>query len=131
MSKMSELSMVIDEMITCGEGILKAIQDLTVCGEQMIKAANLVKDMFSTENLHELKAATATIRKTLPEKEEQTEIKTYSKEKVRGILSRKSANGYGKEVKSLLSKYGAEKLSALSSDDYAAVVAEAEVIGNV
>ena len=130
MSKMSELSMVIDEMITCGEGILKAIQDLTVRGERMIKAAKQVKDMFSTENLPELKAASAPIRKPLPVKEEQTEIKTYSKEEVRGILSRKSANGYGKEVKSLLSKYGADKLSTLSYDDYTAVVDEAEVIGN-
>ncbi|MBV1757697.1 MAG: hypothetical protein KMY55_07615 [Dethiosulfatibacter sp.] len=130
MSKMSELSMVIDEMITCGEGIIKAIQDLTVCGEQMIKAAKLVKEIFSTENLPEPKAITITKTKALPVKEEQSEITTYSKEEVRGILSRKSANGYSKEVKSLLSKYGADKLSTLSSDDYTAVVAEAEVIGN-
>lgn len=131
MSKMSELSMVIDEMITCGEGILKAVQDLTVCGERMIKAAKQLKDMFSTENLPEPKVTTITKTKPLPIKEEPTELKTYSKEDVRGILSRKSANGYSKEVKSLLTKYGADKLSTLSSDNYTAVVAEAEVIGNV
>lgn len=33
MSKMSELSQVLDEMISCGEG--------------MIKAANAIKDIFS------------------------------------------------------------------------------------
>lgn len=34
MSKMSELSQVLDEMIACGEG--------------MIKAANTIKDIFSS-----------------------------------------------------------------------------------
>ena len=73
-SKMSELSMVIDEMFTCGEGILKAIQYLTICGERMIKVAKQVKDIFSTENLPELKVVTLPIRKPLPVKEEQSLI---------------------------------------------------------
>lgn len=130
MSKMSELSMVIDEMITCGEGILKAVQDLTVCGEGLIKAAKQLKDMFSTDNMLEPNAVTVAITKALPVKEEPLEAKNYSKEDVRGILSGKSASGYGKEVKALLSKYGADKLSALNPENYASVVAEAEVIGN-
>lgn len=130
MSKMSELSMVIDEMINCGEGILKAVQDLTVCGEGLIKAAKQLKDMFSTDNLPAPKAVTVATTKALPVKEEPSESKNYSKEDVRGILSGKSASGYGKEVKALLSKYGADKLSALNPENYASVVAEAEVIGN-
>lgn len=127
---MSELSMVIDDMITCGEGILKAVQDLTTCGEGMIVAAKKLKDMFSTDNLPEPKAVSMAKDKILPLKEEHPEPKTYSKEDVRGILSGKSASGYGKEVKSLLAKYGADKLSTLNPDNYAAVVAEAEAIGN-
>lgn len=130
MSKMSELSMVIDEMITYGEGILKAVQDLTACGERMIMAAKKLKDLFSTDSLPETKAVTVTKAKALPVKEEQSETKNYSKEDVRGILSDKSASGYGKEVKALLSKYGADKLSALKPENYAAVAAEAEAIGN-
>lgn len=130
MSKMSELSMVIDDMITCGEGILKAVQDLTTCGEGMIVAAKKLKDMFSTDNLPEQKAVSMAKDKILPLKKENPEPKTYSKEDVRGILSGKSASGYGKEVKSLLAKYSADKLSTLNPDNYAAVVAEAEAIGN-
>ena len=38
MSKMSELSQVLDEMIACGEG--------------MIKAANAIKDIFSLPKKH-------------------------------------------------------------------------------
>jgi hypothetical protein len=129
-SKMSELSMVIDEMINCGEGILKAVQDLTTCGEGMIIAAKKLKDMFSADNLPEPKAVTLARERSLPVKKEHPEEKKYSKEDVRGILSGKSASGYGKEVKALLAKYGADKLSTLSQGDYASVVAEAEVIGN-
>jgi hypothetical protein len=127
---MSELSMVIDEMIICGEGILKAVQDLTTCGEEMIMAAKKLKDMFSADNLPEPKAVTIASERPLPVKEEHSEEKKHSKEDVRGILSGKSASGYGKEVKALLTKYGADKLSTLNSSDYAAVVAEAEAIGN-
>lgn len=127
MSKMSELALVIDEMITCGEGIVKATKELATCGEQMIQSAKKLRELFSTESLPEPKALAA--NEDLPAKEE-VPVKTYSKEEVRGILAGKSAKGYGKEVKALLSKYGADKLSTLNPEHYAAVVAEAEDIGN-
>ncbi|MEG1256393.1 hypothetical protein [Clostridium sp.] len=79
MSKMSELSMVIDEMIICGEGILKAVQDLTTCGEGMIIAAKKLKDMFSTGNLPEPKAVTMARERSLPVKEEHSEEKNTLK----------------------------------------------------
>ena len=115
MGKMSELSLVIDEMIACGEG--------------MIKAATQLKELFSADTQPETKALPEIKAEILPQ--EEPVVKTYSKEDVRGILASKSAKGHGKEVKALLSKYGADKLSTLSPEHYAAVVAEAEVIGNV
>lgn len=124
MSKMSELALVIDEMITCGEGIIKATKELTDCGERLIQTAKKLKEIFTTEDLPKPKALEE--KKELPAKEE----KTYTKEEVRGILAGKSAKGYGKEVKALLSKYSADKLSTLSPEHYAAVVADAEGIGN-
>lgn len=124
MSKMSELALVIDEMITCGEGIIKATKELTDCGERLIQTAKKLKEIFTTEDLPKPKALEE--KKELPAKKE----KTYTKEDVRGVLAGKSAKGYGKEVKALLSKYGADKLSTLSPEHYAAVVADAEGIGN-
>ena len=124
MSKMSELALVIDEMITCGEGIIKATKELTDCGERLIQTAKKLKEIFITEDFPKPKALEE--KKEAPVKEE----KTYTKEEVRGILAGKSAKGYGKEVKALLSKYGADKLSTLSPEHYAAVVADAEEIGN-
>lgn len=124
MSKMSELALVIDEMITCGEGIIKATKELTDYGERLILTAKKLRELFSTE--------APQTPKTLEKKSEAPKKveKTYSKEEVRGILAGKSAKGYGKEVKALLSKYGADKLSTLSPEHYAAVVADAEEIGN-
>ena len=124
MSKMSKLALVIDEMITCGEGIIKATKELTDCGERLIQTTKKLKGLFNTETPQTPKALEET--KEAPAKEE----KTYSKEDVRGILAGKSAKGYGKEVKALLSKYGADKLSTLSPEHYVAVVADAEGIEN-
>lgn len=124
MSKMSELALVIDEMITCGEGIIKATKELTDCGERLIQTAKKLRVLFNTETPQTPKALEE--KNEVPAKEE----KTYSKEDVRGILAGKSAKGYGKEVKALLSKYGADKLSTLNPEHYVAVVADAEGIGN-
>lgn len=49
---------------------------------------------------------------------------------VRAVLSEKSRAGYTDEVKDLLAKYGADRLSAINPEDYAALLAEAEVLGD-
>lgn len=101
MSKMSELSQVLDEMIACGEG--------------MIKATNAMKEIFSS------KEETPATPEAAP---------SYTKEDVRGILAAKSAAGFKKEVKELLEKFGAQQLKQVDPKDYAALLKEAEVIGN-
>ena len=120
MSKMSELSQALDEMIACGEG--------------MIKAANAIKDIFSsTEEAPEKKEPKSTKKATKasePAKVKETPEPTYTKEDVRAVLASKSAAGYKKEVKELLEKYGAQQLKQVNPDDYAAILKEAEVIGN-
>ena len=120
MSKMSELSQMLDEMIACGEG--------------MIKAANAIKDIFSSTEETPEKKNPSQPRKLLrllkPAKVKETPEPTYTKEDVRAVLASKSAAGYKKEVKELLEKYGAQQLKQVNPDDYAAILKEAEVIGN-
>lgn len=101
MSKMSELSQVLEEMIACGEG--------------MIKAANAIKEIFSSTE------EAPAVPESAP---------SYTKEDVRGILAAKSAAGFKKEVKELLEKYSAQQLKQVDPKDYAALIKEAEVIGN-
>lgn len=122
MSKMSELSQVLDEMIACGEG--------------MIKAANALRDIFSSTEEVPAKTETKTAKKatkqdaTVTEKVKPEPTPTYTKEDVRGVLAAKSAAGFKKEVKELLEKFGAQQLKQIDPKDYAAILKEAEVIGN-
>ena len=66
-----------------------------------------------------------------PVTEEVTPAKVYSKEEVRAILADKSRSGFRAEVKALLTAHGAKQLSDITDpQELAALVAEAEVIGN-
>ena len=107
MSKMSELSQVLD---------------------------NAIKDIFSsTEETPEKTEPKSTKKATKapePAKAEEAPEPIYTKEDVRAVLASKSAAGYKKEVKELLEKYGAQQLKQVNPDDYAALLKEAEVIGN-
>lgn len=120
MSKISELSQVLDEMIACSE--------------RMIKAANAIKDIFSSTEKTPEKTETKSTKKANkapePAKAEEAPEPIYTKEDVRAVLASKSAAGYKKEVKELLEKYGAQQLKQVNPDDYASLLKEAEVIGN-
>ena len=48
---------------------------------------------------------------------------------VKAVLVEKSRMGFKAEVKALVKKYGADKISALQESQYAAVLKEAEQIG--
>lgn len=95
MSKMSELSQVLDEMVSCGENL--------------IQAAKALKDIFSST---------------------EEEKKSVSLEDVRAVLAEKSRRGFTEEVKEIISKHGADRLSSIDPSEYESLLSEAEVIGN-
>ena len=129
MSKMSNLSNVLDEMIQYGQGMIASAEELKRCGDGLIKVATEIKEAFSTE---ETAKATKPAKKSadLPREETAPEEKTYSFTDVRGALAAKSKEGFKEEVKKLISKYGAEKLSDINPDDYAALMKDVEGLGN-
>ncbi len=53
-----------------------------------------------------------------------------SLEDVRRVLAQKSVEGYTEEVRALIERYGAKKLSDLGSECYEPLLMEAEGIGN-
>lgn len=112
MRKMKDLQMTLDQMIQCGEG--------------MIAAANALKGIFSetTEAKSEAPAPKQTAKEPAAPKKE---IKLTD---IRGVLAEKSRAGFTAQVKELLTKYGADKLSAVAPKDYEALLADAEVLGN-
>lgn len=112
MSKMSNLDIVLDEMIEAGQ--------------KMIEAANALKEMFS--NTASSEEATTPIKKEEPAP--APAAKTYTFQEVRGIMASLAGKGKKAEAKSLLTKYGATRLSEVKEADYAALVSDAEVIAN-
>lgn len=56
--------------------------------------------------------------------------KTLTLEEVRAILAEKSRDGFTAQIRDLLLKYGAKKLSEVDPASYKALVADAEVLGN-
>lgn len=64
---------------------------------------------------------------TTPEEEQ---LKKVTLPEVRAILANKSRAGFTEEVKQLLMKHGAEKLSGIAESEYAVLMKEAENIGS-
>ena len=56
--------------------------------------------------------------------------KALTLEEVRSILAEKSRAGFTAQIRDLLLKYGAKKLSEVAPASYKTLVADAEVLGN-
>ena len=68
---------------------------------------------------------------TAPTAKEEAPAKVYTYEETRAILAEKSRTGFRAEVKAILTAHGVKQLSEVKDpEELAAIVAEAEVIGN-
>lgn len=76
---------------------------------------------------------------TAPEPQEETPAepapkdeakKAITLQEIRAVLAEKSRAGFTAEVKALLEKHGAEKLSGIAKSEYAALMEEAENLGS-
>lgn len=70
-----------------------------------------------------------TKQKSTKEKKKSAK-KEYSFEDVRGILAEKSKDGFTAEIKAVIEKYGCNKLSDISPENYEAIIEEVKVLGN-
>lgn len=101
MSRMSDMAQTIEELRSAAA----AISD----------AADWLTKIFSEESQ-------ATDAPTSPPKPELT------LEQVRAVLADKSRKGHTAEIRILLQKYGAAKLSGIDPANYKALLADAEVL---
>jgi len=67
-------------------------------------------------------------KKEPPAEEPKPTVKAVSLEKVRASLAEKSQAGFTVEVRGLLEKYGAPKLSQIDPVNYSALLADAEAL---
>lgn len=71
------------------------------------------------------KAQTSPTAKAQPEAQQE---KPATLEGIRALMAQKTQEGKSKEIKELLQKYGAAKLSAVKPEDYPALMQEAQVL---
>lgn len=120
MGKVSELSMLVDELKKCGEALIGISEGLT--------------DMFSGAEEEKAPAKkTAPKKKAAEEPKPEPQLeeeKPLTLEDVRAVCADKSRKGFTAEVKAVLTKHGADKLSEVDPAQYKALLAEVEVLGN-
>ena len=101
--------------------LVAELVELKHCGEELIRISEILTDMFSSTDAESKEDAKDVFK---------IEEKQVSLEEVRAVLAEKSISGHREVVKALLGKYGADRLSAIEPSKYAALLADAEVIGN-
>lgn len=75
-----------------------------------------------------VKSAKNTAKKDTKVAKQEPEEKPLTLEEVRAVLAEKSRSGHTEEVRELLAKHGADKLSEIDPAEYPALLAEAEVL---
>ena len=61
---------------------------------------------------------------------ETSDKSTVKLEQVRAVLAEKSHDGFTAEIRALLQKHGADKLSLIDPFEYASLMKDAEALGN-
>ena len=116
MSKMKLLLDVVSDLRSLADS-LQAVADAVAQGGQE-----------QPDQTTEERPAQEPEKKTAAKKEEKAEPKPLTLERVRAALAEKSRAGHTSEVKALLIKHGADKLSDIEPAEYPALLAEAEVL---
>lgn len=96
----------------------QVIRELRDASSLLNDTANWLYELFSADKVQEHNTGSAETQKQL------------TLEEVRAVCAEKSRAGFTAEVKSIITKHGADKLSAIKPEEYAAVLAEVEVLGN-
>ena len=107
-----------------GSELLKIAEGFSIIAEGL---RGLAKAEGGTEDKAIVKAQKQDAAQAQPEAEVQQE-KPATLEDIRALMAQKSQDGKSKEVKELLQKYGAAKLSAVKPEDYPALMQEAQVL---
>ena len=116
--------------------LLEVIGDLRSLADSLQAVADAVADNDAAEagkpDTKELekagKAGKAAKKEEKPAAKQEPEEKPLTLEEVRAVLAEKSRSGHTEEVRELLAKHGADKLSEIDPAEYAALLAEAEVL---
>lgn len=103
-------------ILEAAQRLLKVVEDIRSLADSVQAVCTLVTDSLQEE------------LPKLPEKPKAEALPEITLEHVRGILADKSRSGHTAEVRAIIQKYGADRLSEIDPKDYPAVLKEAEVL---
>ena len=127
MSTMSEISALLDEIKSCGNTLISIYDEL----HNLIDSKEPDEEKPKAKTTRKRKTKTEEAPKTVLEEQPPEEpSKPLTFEEIQTAFGMKSKDGYTAEVKALITKFGAKKLSEIDPADYPALMKELEVIGN-
>jgi hypothetical protein len=115
---MSELDICIGELRNAAKSLNAVADSLTALFSGKEDLQTNINATFTQTGNENMQVATA------------LEPKPITLEEVRAVLAEKSRAGHTTEVRELLEKHGATKLSEIAPDKYPALLKEAEALGN-
>ena len=130
MSKMSEIDLCIGELRTAAQSLTAVADSLTVLFDP--NAAPAGKFTQSDKgNVQMANADPANIEdgKVNAGQSASPKPKPVTLEQVRALLAEKSRSGYTAQVRELMQKHGAAKLSAIKPSEFESLLNEAAAIG--
>ena len=126
MSKLSQLAAELEELRHCGEALIGISDTL----REMFSGSEEVPEVQETPAEKPKGKAKGT--KVAPAKEPEKPAepkKQLTLADVRAVLAEKSRAGFTEEIKVLIARHGADRLSEVPETEYAALLADAEVLG--
>lgn len=125
MSKIKMLLDVVEDVRAVADSLIPVIENFKKLAESLQAVADA---MATTETKVGKVTVASDTAKALPQKAES--VDTPSLESIRAVLAEKSRQGHTAEIRSLLQKYGASKLSDIDPSRYEELLAEAEVLSD-
>lgn len=126
-----DVTKVTKAMVDMADSMEVLAKNIRTCGKAIMEITETVSEFINLPR----EAPQEETSKELPAPNEEADTaeepeKEWSLEEVRMVLADKSRAGHTEEIRALISKFGADRLSDIEPADFAALMAEAEVIGN-
>ena len=113
-------------------GDLRSLADMQAVADAVADSGAAEAEMTTTKEPEKAGKTGKSAAKNTAKKDAKVMAKQEEKpltlEEVRAVLAEKSRSGHTEEVRELLAKHGADKLSEIDPAEYPALLAEAEVL---
>ena len=130
MSKTSEVDLCIGELRTAAQSLAAVADSLTVLfGASAVPAGMLAQGGEGNDQKTNGESVNIADGKVKTTQSAQPKPKPVTLAQVRAVLAEKSRCGHTAQVRELLQKHGAAKLSAIDSAEFESLLSEAAAIG--